>query len=128
MTQIVTRRQLQAYGMSKYHAQIITKGLSPLGRQGQAYIYDLSQVIASINDYIKRPRIQKATRKTLEEILTVLRELLGNVVEIPFSEDGDPEIRKVVAKLTQAMAKTDASLAALKADAAEIKQRYDATQ
>ncbi len=128
MTQTVTRRQLQAYGMSKYHTQVITKGLAPVSKQEQAYVYSLSEVIAKVKDYIQRPRIKKSSRELLDVILTALLEFLGNVVEVSFSEGGDPEVRKIVTKLTQAMAKTDASLAALKADAAEIKQKYDIPQ
>jgi len=125
MPQTVTRRQLQAYGMSKYHTQVITKGLAPVSKHGRAYVYSLSEVITEIKNYIKRPRIKKSTRQLLQVILASLLELLGNVVEVPFLKESDPEVRQIITKLAQAMAKTDASLAALKADAAEIKQKYD---
>lgn len=125
MTQTITRKQLQAYGMSQYHTQTITKGLTPVRKQGQAYVYDLSTVIAEIKNYTQRPRIKKSTCELLEGVLVNLLELLGNVLEIPFSSGSDPEVRKIVTRLMQAMAKTDASLATLEAAAAEIKQKYD---
>ncbi len=120
----LTRKQLQAYGMSKYHTQVITNGLSPTSKQGNSYVYSLSDLIIAIRNYIQRPRLQQATRERLMEIITALLELLGNVIEAPFSDASDPEIRKIVTQLTKAMAKTDASLAALKLDALDIQQRY----
>ncbi|WP_323315417.1 hypothetical protein [Limnoraphis robusta] len=125
MTQTVTRKQLQAYGMSKHHTQAITKGLTPKGKRGQACVYSLIEVVAATKDYIQRPGVKLSTREALEGVLTTLLELLGNVVEVPFSIGTDPELRQLVTKLNQAMAKTDASLAALKADAAEINHKYD---
>lgn len=128
MTQTITRKQLQAYGMSKYHTQTITKGLTPVRKQGQAYVYDLSTVISEVKNYTQRSRVKKSTCELLEVVLVNLLKLLGNVLEIPFSGGSDPEVRKIVAKLMQAMAKTDASLATLEADADEIKQKYDMLQ
>lgn len=124
MTQIITRNQIQAYGMSKYQSQIITKGLISLGKKGQAYLYDLNDVILAIRQYIQRSRIKQYTRETLNSVLVTLLTRLGNTVEIPFDEGSDPRIRKLGIKLIQAMAKTDTSVANLKADLAEINAKY----
>lgn len=119
-----TRRQLQAHGLSKYQAEAITKHLSPVAKQGSANLYDLSEVISSARQYLERPRIKQATREALTNLIQALQERLGNVVEIPFAEGSDPEIRKLGARLLSAMSETDASLANLKADAAEIREKY----
>ncbi len=128
MITALTRKQLQAYGMSKYHTQVMTKGLNPVSKQGNSYVYSLSDWIIAIRNYVQRPRLQQATKERLMEIITALLELLGNVIEAPFLESSDPELRSIVMQLTKAMAKTDASLAALKLDALEIQQRYDTSK
>ena len=124
LIQTITRKQLQAYGVSNYQARVVTQNLTPVGKQGQAYLYDLRAVVTSIGQYIQRPRIKESTRNSLDFVLDALLKRLGNVVEVPFAEGGDPQLRKLGIKLLQARAKTDASLAMLKADAAEIKAKY----
>lgn len=120
----VTRKQLQAYGVSKYQAEAITKLLSPVAKQGSANLYDLSEIIKSARQYLERPRIKQTTRILLTDLIRALQERLGNVVEVPFAEGSDPEIRKIGARLLSAMSETDAALANLKADAAEIRKKH----
>ncbi len=119
-----TRRQLQAYGLSKYQAEVITKSLSPIAKQSSANLYDLSEIIKSARQYLEHPRIKKTTRILLDNLIKVLQERLGNVVEVPFVKGSDPEIRKLGARLLSAMSETDAALANLKADAAEIRKKH----
>jgi hypothetical protein len=123
-----TRRQLQSYGLSKYQAEAITKFISPVAKQGSANLYDISEIIKSARQYLERPRIRQTTRAGLANLIKGLQERLGNVVEIPFAEGSDPEIRKLGARLMSAMSETDAALANLKADAAEIRKKYGAVK
>ncbi len=124
MTQAITRKQLQFYGISRYHSIEITKSISPVSKCGQIFSYDLKKVIAEIKTYIQRPRIQKSSRKSLSIVLGTLLEILGNIVEIPFSPGMNTELRVLVVQLTKAMNKTNASLSVLQADGAEIKYKY----
>lgn len=120
-----TRRQLQGYGVSRYYATKLTKHLTPLCRQGKAYVYALSDVIQSLRDNIERSRIQPKTRLTLEQILQLLLARLGNVLEVPFSRANTSEVSKLARHLSQAMSQTDTTLAALKATAATIKGKHE---
>ena len=122
--QITTRKQLQGYGATRYQTTIITRNLAPVARQGRAYVYALNNVIEAIRDYLQRSGIQLKNRQTLQAILQVLLERLGNVIEFPFSRGTNPKIDKLAKQLTQAMSNTDAVLAELKASAAAIKAKY----
>ena len=53
-----TRKQLQGYGASRYLAYSLTKDLTSATKQGRAYAYVLRDVIVSIREYKKRPRIK----------------------------------------------------------------------
>ena len=122
---ITTRLQLRGYGATRYQAKAVTKNLIAVANQGRAYAYPVSDVVASIREYLQRPRIQPATRQILEAVLQALLERLGNVIEVPFGRGTNPEISKLARQLTQAMSKTDSALAELKATAATIKAKYD---
>ncbi len=121
---VTTRLQLQGYGATRYQAEAVTKNLTSQALQGRAYIYAVSDVIASIRDYLQRPRIQPTTHQTLQAVLQALLERLSNVIEVPFSHATDPEINKLARQLTQAMSDTDSALAELKATAATIKVKH----
>ena len=120
-----TRKQLQGYGASRYLATVITKNLTPVTKQGKAYAYALTDVIISIREYKKRPRIKPKTSQTLENILRSLLERLGNVIQVPFSHGTDPEISELAKQLVQAMSDTDSVLAEFKATVATIKAKYN---
>ena len=124
MNKTLTRKQIQAYGASKYQAQVITKELVSIDRYGRVHLYNLNDVVIAIRQYVQRSRIKQYTRETLNSVLLALLAKLGNIVEIPFEEGSDPQIRKLGIKLIHAMAKTDTSLANLKVDLAEINIKY----
>ena len=121
---LTTRRQLQGYGASSYHAEVITKNLTLVAKQGRTYIYAVSDVIVSIRDYLQRPRVKPTSRQVLEGVLQALLERLNNVVEVPFGCATDPEINKLARQLSQSMSDTDSALAELEATAATIKSKY----
>jgi hypothetical protein len=122
---VTTRLQLRGYGATRYQAEAITKNLTAVVNQGRAYAYPVSDVVASIREYLQRPRIQPATRQILEAVYRALLERLGNVIEVPFGRGTNPEINKLARELTQAMSRTDSTLAELKATAATIKAKYN---
>lgn len=119
-----TRKQLQGYGASHYLAYSLTKNLTSVTKQGRAYAYVPRDVIVSIREYKKRPRIKPTTSQTLEIILRSLLERLGNITEVPFTRGTDPEMSEIAKQLIQAMSDTDSVLAELKATAATIKAKY----
>lgn len=123
-SKITTRKQLQGYGASRYHARTLTKNLTPVAKQGTAYTYSLSDAIVSIREYLERPRIKPATRQILAAILQVLQERLGNVIEVPFNRATNSEISQLAKQLTRAVSDTDMALAELKSTAATIKAKY----
>lgn len=122
---ITTRKQIQGYGATTYQARVLTQPLLPVDTKGNAYTYEVTDVITSIREYIQRPRIKLATRQRLESVLEVLLDRLGNVIAVPFDQSGDSEISKLARNLIQSMAKTDQALAELKATAATIKAKYN---
>ncbi|MBD1808157.1 hypothetical protein H6F98_22260 [Microcoleus sp. FACHB-SPT15] len=122
---VTTRLQLRGYGATRYQAEAITKNLTAVANQGRAYAYPVSDVVASIRQYLQRPRIQPATRQILEAVLQALLERLGNVIEVPFGSSTNPEINKLARQLTQARSRTDSALAELKATAATLKAKYN---
>jgi hypothetical protein len=87
---VTTRLQLRGYGATRYQAEAITKNLTAVANQGRAYAYPVSDVVASIREYLQRPRIQPATRQILEAVLQALLERLGNVIEVPFGQWHQP--------------------------------------
>lgn len=121
---LTTRRQLQGYGASSYHAAMITKNLTLAAKQGRTYIYAVSDVIVSIRDYLQRPHVKPTSRLVLEGVLQVLLERLSNVIEVPFGRATDPEINKLARQLSQSMSDTDSALAELEATVATIKSKY----
>jgi len=122
---VTTRPQLRGYGATRYQAEAITKNLTAVARQGRAYAYSVSDVVASIREYLQRPRIQPATRQILEAVCLALLERLGNVIEVPFGRGTNPEINKLARELTQAISRTDSALAELKATAATLNTKYN---
>jgi len=122
---VTTRLQLRGYGATRYQAEAVTRKLTVVANQGRAYAYPVSDVVASIREYLQRPRIQPVTHQILEAVLQALLERIGNVIEVPFDRGINPEINKLARQLTQAMSRTDSTLAELKATAATIKAKYN---
>lgn len=120
----ITRKQLCSLGISQYQAKILTKSLSTVRREGRAYVYSVRDVIASIREYAERPRVLAKTRDRLEKVIEALRPMLGNVTTIAPGHSTDPEMSKLVKQLMSAMAKTDATLASMKVESAEIEAEY----
>lgn len=117
----ITRRQLRGYGCSAYLARQLTWNLTPIAQQGRANVYSLSAVIAALRHYQQQPRVQDKTKALIAQVLPELLARLGNVVQAPFAWQGDDELRGLVAGLGRAMQATDAVVAQMKAQVAEIR-------
>ncbi len=122
--QYTTRIQLKGYGASQYQARIMTHNLTPIGREKRSYTYALADVIASIKNYLKSPRIQKKTRMTLEKILNALLQRLDNVITVPFIKGTNPDISKSAQKLFNKITDIDNYFAETKANIATLKGKY----
>lgn len=120
----LTRKQLQAYGLTKYQVTTLTKSLAPSGKAGRSATFALTEIIDAIRQRLQAPRLKQNTRDSLASVLSQLLERLGNVVQIPFAQSDHPEIQKVGTQLVQAIARTNLALADLKAEALEIEAKY----
>ncbi len=112
--QTTSRRQLQGYGLSKFQSRAITQQLVYCDRQGQAYLYELREVIASIRDYIQRPRVKQSTKTKLATVLDLLLQRLDNVTPGLFGAE-TTELGEMTRSLMRTMAKSDQQLAEMKA-------------
>jgi hypothetical protein len=117
----ITRRQLRGYGCSVYLARQVTQGIKPMARVKSANVYPLSVVIAALRSYQQKSRIKQSTKTLIAQVLPELLARLGNVVQVPFAWQGDDELRGLVAGLGNAIQATDAVVAQMKAQVAEIK-------
>ena len=124
MIKTVTRKQLQAYGLSRYQTSVVTSKLAAYGQIGRSLTFPLDKVIEAIRDRLKVSRLKVSTRNTLASTLNHLLEQLGNIVEIPFVQSENQETQQAGSKLLQAISLTDAAFADLKAEAIEIYAKY----
>ncbi len=122
--QFIGRIQLKGYGASAYQAQVITQNLKPIGKNGRAYSYALSDVIYSIKKYLKSSRIHKKTRQSLEAILQIVLSRLGNIINISFVIETDSQLSKVSKQLFNKMTEIDRYFNEVNANIARIKGKY----
>lgn len=80
----VTRHQLIGLGATRYLAIVLTRELLPVGKEKRSYLYQMADVIRSIQAKQERPKTRKKTKATLEKLLQFLQKLSSNVVSIPF--------------------------------------------
>lgn len=81
----ITRHQLIGLGATRYLAILLTRELQPVGKEKRLYLYQMADVIRSIQTKQKRPRTRTKTKATLEKLLQSLQKLSSNVISIPFS-------------------------------------------
>ena len=121
-TSTTTRRQLRGYGASGYLARRLTESLEPVAKSGNAYVYTLEQVAASVREYSAHKRIQSTTKQVLEQMLAQLLALIDNVVPMT-PNDSKTEVSGVAQQLLKQMHRTDKALANMKATVASIGER-----
>lgn len=116
-----TRSQLKGYGVSRYHAFVITKALTPIGKENRANTYALEEVISSLKEYLKRPRIKPKTLTLFESVLSVLFDQLDNIRKVPFVQATDPNLSKLSKRLYYSLLKTEDHFSTLVAMGAAVK-------
>ncbi|MEL7334423.1 MAG: hypothetical protein AAFN12_19410 [Cyanobacteria bacterium J06560_2] len=114
-----TRKQLRGYGATPYLARKLTESLSPVEKQGNAYVYQLEPTIGAIRIYSERSRVQAETKQTLETILSELLARLSNVVSLP-PTDSASDVGYLAQSLIKAIRRTDRSMAEMKAVVASM--------
>ena len=112
--QTTSRRQLQGYGLSRFQSRAVTQQLTHCDRQGQAYLYEIREVITSIRNYVQRPRVQPETKSKLAMVLNLLLQQLGNVTPA-FAGSATTELGEMTRSLMRTMVKSDQQLAEMKA-------------
>lgn len=98
-TTCTTRNQLKGYGATSYQAIVITKNLQPISKSNQTNIYCLPEVIASIKEYLEKPKISQKTRQSLNFLLPILITQLDNIVPAIFEKPVDRELGKLTRDL-----------------------------
>ena len=122
--QYITRTQLKGYGISYYQAKVVTRNIVPIGKENNNNIYSLIDAIASINEYLAKPRIKAKTRNSLVSVLPKLIQQLDNVTPVIFSNGTDPELSKLSKNLLHQVKKTEQSLIKSKARVATLQGKY----
>ena len=113
-----TRQQLQGYGASAYLARRLTRSLKPVGKDGNAFVYSLRQVVSAIRQYAEQPNVRATTKETLSRILPELLARLDNVVEM--MPKAESSLGQLAQEAIKAMRRTDKSLARMKATVASL--------
>ena len=84
----ITRKQLVSLGVSKYQAELVTKTLTPLRKQGSANVYDLFAVSDRCRERIENKRLKEATRTALQALRWELLALAEQIQDAPFGMTG----------------------------------------
>jgi hypothetical protein len=80
----VTRKQLIGLGASKYQADLITKSLTPVCKQGRSKVYDLFSVSDRIRMLLDNPRLKSTTRDAIQALRWELLALAEQIQDAPF--------------------------------------------
>jgi hypothetical protein len=121
----ISRKQLQAYGLTSYYAIKITKNLTPVLKKNCAYFYNISDLITTIKYFLQQSNSRPKTSHSLRTALDFLLQLLDNKIEVIFQQDTDSEISCLARKVLRKMQKTDRNLAEITATAMTIKNKYN---
>ena len=122
--QHITRTQLKGYGISYYQATVVTKNLVIINKEKNTNIYALPDAIASIKEYVAKPRIKEKTRQSFVAILPKLIQQLDNVTPIIFNNGTDLELSKLSKKLFFQVMKTEQNIIKSKAQVAALKGKH----
>ena len=120
----ITRTQLKGYGISYYQAKVITKNLVPIEKEKNTNIYLLSDAIASIKEYLAKPKITAKTRQALNSVLPKLFEQLDNITPIIFGNGTDKELNKLSKNLFTKVTKAKQNSIKAKAKISQLKGKY----
>jgi hypothetical protein len=90
---MVTRKQIKEYGATDYLARALTKLLSPAGKQGNSLLFQLSDVIKSIDAYVQR-HVRQATK-------TLLQTIRAELVKIDLAIAGDDPLEQLAVEILE---------------------------
>lgn len=91
---LISRKQLQDRGISRYLAIEITKDLIAVEKQKSNNLYNLQEVLVKAEDRIKNKKIRHSTRDVLTKLINWIREesnliSFGQNYAIKHGEDPD---------------------------------------
>ncbi|MBD2068911.1 hypothetical protein H6F93_15510 [Leptolyngbya sp. FACHB-671] len=84
----ITRKQLVDLGASKYQAELVTKSLTPLRKQGRANVYDLFAASDRCKELIENKRLKEATRNAIQSLRWAILSLAEQIQDAPFGMSG----------------------------------------
>lgn len=84
----VTRKQLVELGASKYQADLVTRTLTPLRKQGSTNVYDLFAVSDRCKDLLENKRLKEATRTAIQSLRWAILSLAEQIQDAPFGMSG----------------------------------------
>lgn len=108
----VTRKQLVELGASPYQAQLVTKSLTPIRKQGRANIYELFAVSDRCKALLENSRLKATTRTAIQSLRWAILSLAEQIQDAPFGMSGIEQLnyaetldRRAEALFTQTKAK-----------------------
>lgn len=84
----VTRKQLMGMGASSYQAELVTKTIKPVQKQGRTNIYDLFIVSDRASELMENQRLRESTRKALKALRWEILALSETTHDAPFGLTG----------------------------------------
>ncbi|MEP1079575.1 hypothetical protein NDI52_29640 [Leptolyngbya sp. PL-A3] len=84
----ITRKQLIEFGASKYQAELVTKSLAPLRKQGSANVYDLFMVSDRCKELLENKRLKESTRNAIKSLRWSILALAEQIQDAPFGMSG----------------------------------------
>lgn len=84
----IIRKQLIELGASKYQAELVTKTIIPIRRQGNANVYDLFAVSDRCKELTENKRLKEATRNTIQSLRWAVLSLGDQIQDAPFGMSG----------------------------------------
>jgi hypothetical protein len=110
----VTRKQLISLGASQYQADLMTKSLTLVCKQGRSNVYNLFAVSDRIRILLDNPRLKSATRDAIQAVRWELLALAEQIQDAPFGmsvlaqiEQSETLNRRAEDLFAQAKAKAD---------------------
>lgn len=84
----ITRKQLVELGASKYQAELVTKSLTPVRKQGSANVYELFAVSESCRGLLENKRLKEATRNAIQSLRWSVLSFAEQLQDAPFGMSG----------------------------------------
>lgn len=109
----ITKKNLISLGLSRYQTDKVCATILPMSVVGRRKLYNVSDVINSINSYLANYRIKKSTRERLERAKSILLPIIDNIVIGDFGKESLSELGKLAKKAMAEQAELNQMLANL---------------